>query len=70
MAEYLVRLEDKTPKILKDQITANKPYRYRFEGIVRAVFHGKIIKISIQGHTISLENHDTQHWAGSALMVP
>ena len=44
MAECIVRLEDMTSQTLKVQITATGPYRYRLEGIVRALLHIKTIQ--------------------------
>ena len=48
MAEYITRLKEIASQTLEDQITATDPYRYRLEGIVRALLHIRIIGNSIK----------------------
>ena len=56
MAECIARLEETAcPELveaasqtLKVQITAASPYRYRLEGIVRALLHTETIECSIK----------------------
>jgi len=48
MAKCIVRMEKMASQTLKVQITATGPYRYRLEGIVRALLHITTIECSIR----------------------
>ena len=70
MAECIVRLEkiacpelvEAASQTLKVQITATGPYRYRLEGIVRALLH--IIQPNFPSRILkmNLRNDATGHW--------
>ncbi len=48
MAVSIARLEETASLILKVQVTATGPYRYRLEGIVHASLHAIIIEKSVK----------------------